>query len=169
MSKEYFEENEKKDYELFEELMMDIAPTLTIGATPKYHYCDASAVTETNVIEYELKSRTYDFNETNRTIVDKNGKEYHEIFIEAQKATHLLFSHIHSNYTHLPKYVNFFETNGVKYAVCFDLLKMGLPEKKKYKIYSDGYESTEFGWRFLLPISKATIFKKDNNRYKRIQ
>ena len=92
MSKEFFNTNEKRDYELFEELMNDVAPNTEKGAAPVYCYCDATGKTMGDItIEFELKYRTYNFNE-DKMVMEKNGKEYSEIIIEAHKIAELLIS-----------------------------------------------------------------------------
>ena len=171
MSKEFFNVNENRDYKLFEELMDDIAPSIDKGQTPTYYYCDATATTSDVIIEYELKHREYSYNEE-RKVMEKNGKEYKDIIIEAHKLCELLMSMIvYKN--HHPKYVNFIvNEDGTKYALCFDIygLDKMLKKQKFGNIYSKGYEQQEDGWRFLLPIKDAVVFKKGNNdeKYRRI-
>lgn len=172
MSVEFFDTNENRDYFLFEELMDDIAPHMEKGAAPKYFYCDATGKTIGDVVfEYELKYRNYQFNEE-KMVMEKNGKEYKDIIIEAHKLCELLMSMVVFKSQHQPKYVNFLENeDGTKYAICFDIagLSKMLNKQKFGNIYSKGYEQQEDGWRFLLPIADAIIFKKENNgRYKKI-
>lgn len=170
MSKEFFNDNEKRDYELFEELMNDVAPNTEKGAAPVYCYCDATGKTMGDIyIEFELKYRTYNFNE-NKMVMEKNGKEYSEIIIEAHKLAELLISNQLNRGTK-QKYINFIENGGTKYAICFDISNLShhLKKQKFGNIYSKGYEQQEDGWRFLLPIKDAVIFKKENNeKYKKI-
>lgn len=171
MSKEFFDKNENRDYQLFVELMDDIAPNVEKGATPKYFYCDATGRTMGDIyIEFELKYRTYNFNEE-KMVMEKNDKEYSDIIIEAHKLAELLLSHNINKGTQ-QKYVNFIEnSDGTKYAICYNISNLPQPPKKQKfgNIYSKGYEQQEDGWRFLLPIADAVIFKKENNeKYKRI-
>lgn len=170
MSKEYFNSNEEKDYGLFEELMNDIAPHMERGATKTYYYCDATGKTMGDItVEFELKYRTYNFNENDMVLV-KNNKKYKDIIIEAHKLAELLISNQLNKGTQ-QKYVNFIDNDNEKYAICFDISHLkSWPKKCKFdNIYSKGYEAEEDGWRFLLPIKDSVIFKKDNNgKYKKI-
>lgn len=168
---QFFETNETKDYQYFDELMSDLVPNFSYNATPKYCYCDATGSTDNIIYEYELKFRTYKFDANERVII-KNNKKYDTIVIEAHKLADLLVSHI-MNKNYQPKYVNFLEDETGKFAICFDLLKFPeRPKKLKYNnIHSKGYDEQEDGWRFLLPIKYATIFFKgrDKNKYVKIQ
>lgn len=171
MSKEFFNDNENRDYELFVELMDDVASNTEKGAAPKYCYCDATGKTMGDItIEFELKYRTYNFNE-DKMVMEKNGKEYSEIIIEAHKIAELLISNQLNRGTK-QKYINFIENDdNTKYAICYDISNLPQhPKKQKFgNIYSKGYEQQEDGWRFLLPIKDAVIFKKENNeKYKKI-
>lgn len=173
MNSEYFRKNEQTDYELFVELMADIAPNVKVGETPQYFYCDATATTISDiVVEHELKRRYYQFNDEKMVMVN-NGKEYDEIIIEAHKLCELLLSMHITNNVHQAKYANFIiNEDGTKYAICFDIhgLNRMLKKKKFSNIYSKGYEQQEDGWRFLLPIKDAIIFRKNNGgRYTKIQ
>ena len=171
MSKEFFNTSEERDYRLFVELMNDVAPHMEKGATKTYYYCDATGRTMGDIyIEFELKYRTYNFNE-DKMVMENDGKEYSDVIIEAHKLAELLISNQINRGTQ-QKYVNFIENgDGTKYAICYDISHLSQhPKKQKFgNIFSKGYEQQEDGWRFLLPIKNAVIFKKENNeKYKKI-
>lgn len=168
MSKEFFDDNEKRDYELFNEFMTDVCPNGEWGRTETYYYCDATGKTTTDTIDYEIKWRTYKFDENKRVLVNDKNKEFTDLIIEAHKLADLLISVLLHNKS---KYINFMETDGVMYAFCYDIgsIKEHLKKHQFNNIYSKGYGKQEDGWRFLIPIKDCVIFKKENNgKYKKI-
>lgn len=163
MNKEYFNKNEERDYQLMSDLNSKLSLT-DFGKAPEKHHFDASGITSTgDKVGIEIKYRNQNY--TNGKL---SGTTYtaDTMMIEAHKAASLLFDFTMTNT--IPLYVNF--TNDGNIAIVYNLTKLkNIPKKKNYyNIQSKGYERTENGDRFLLPLDEAFIYKRENNMWVRI-
>jgi hypothetical protein len=119
----------------------------------------------------ELKNR-YKYN----LEIDENGNYYcikenssykcNTIFCEANKMSELLLEYQYNNKRE-PLYINFTKND---YVLVFNLNKLLIkPDYEIYYVRNEGYNFTEKCYRYLLNITDATIYKKENDSYTLIQ
>lgn len=164
MGKEFFNVNEKTDYEMLTNLNDAILHLNEIGETPLGHYTDASGYTCSNrYMNMELKNRNQELrtNEKGEYYIHgwkDDGSEYdcNGVYIEQHKVCDMLLDYVVHGYE--PIYINFLKNC----IIVYNLSKLkNRPQRFKRKIKSKGYDKIEIGTREDLHINDATIY--DNN------
>lgn len=149
MNKKYAEQHEANDFELMIELN-SLFHLKDLGRMEDNHPTDASGFTQDGrYIEIELKRRYI------------NVDTYKTIIIEPYK---MKYAREHKDIIQL--YVNFTDDG---YAIVFNLNDINNPVENMYDIPSKLYERVKASKRYELPIKDAWIYKKENNKYKRIK
>lgn len=169
-NKQFFNENENRDFNKLVDFN-DKYLHAQITRNGEGESIDAYGIlSDGRNAAIELKNR-YNFN----LEVDENGNYYcvnvtngyscNTIFCEANKMSELLLEHQYNKRE--PLYINFTKND---YVLVFNLNK--LVNKPQYKILyveNEGYNFTEKCYRYLLNISDATIYKKENDTYRLVQ
>lgn len=168
MDKQFFDDNENRDYELLKDFNSKLNLT-NLGRTKYLSTIDASGITSTeDIAMIELKYRNYDIAKDGEyKIVNKKGTfTGNTVFIESHKASSLYIASVCLKT--IPLYINFFD-NG--YVVVYNMLKLNHEpvETDERKIYSKGYQSFEMAKRIELSLKDAYIYRKENNEYKLVQ
>lgn len=163
MDKEFFNKNEKRDYQLLEQFNKETNLFTELYQAPKKHYYDASGKTrDGRTVIIEIKNRNQVLLDDGRVSgCSSSGKEYIEdtLFIENNKSMDILMDALH--YNQVPLYVNFLQDGTV---IIHNLLKLKRRPKRyeNMAIRSKGYQKMEIGMRQGLYIDDACIYK--NNR-----
>ena len=154
MNQDYANQCEIDDFELLRDFNDKKFKLNKLGRTPSKYSSDASGYTQDGrYINIELKSRDNDIN------------EYDSLQIETHKAYDLLDEYVRDN--KIPLYINFLKDGHV---VVFNLAKLKhKPYKKRVRTWSKLYQDYENGYKALLKLEDAFIYKKQNNHYKLIQ
>ena len=168
MNKEFADEREKTDFELFEDFN-EYLKLIELGKCPEKHHTDASGETrDGRLINAELKSRNQvllpNLKISGRTT---DGKDYtaNTIYIEAHKAGDMLLDFVAEGKE--PLYINFLLDNVV---IVYNIAKLRhRPNKVAKRIYSKLYQGFELAKREELLIRDAWIYKKINNEWKMIK
>ncbi len=158
---DFFNENEKKDYELLT-LFNEKLRLNKLGKTPRKWYYDASGYTSLNTYtEIELKNRKGKYkNETTVELVNRWGGYYDSttIFIEPQHYARMKDDWWFDGV--VPMYVNFMEDGTILVWNLSTLKKK--PQWEWVSNIKDKGNNTEKGeWRILLPVDEAYIYNKD--------
>lgn len=159
MDKEFFSQQEEIGFEKMYSLN-EYFQLSDFGRTPEKYDFDASGVTKTgSVVAIEIKNRL------NYTLED--FKRFGSVVIEPHKLAEMYTAHIFDKY--IPLYVNFTEDG---YAIVFNLTDtkdIKYSTSQRYaSIQSKGYERTEKGGRFEIPMSYAKVYWKDCGEWKRV-
>lgn len=165
MNREYANELEKTDFELFQDFN-NYLKLLDLGQCPYEHHSDASGLTrDGRHVDAELKFRNQVLLDDLKTISGstKNGRTYtaSTIFIEGHKIADMLLDYVCLNREQL--YVNFLNDDVI---ILFNVAKLKhRPNKVVKKIYSELYQSIELAKRQELDMRDAWIYKKINNEW----
>ena len=157
MNKQYFEKNEKTDYEKLIRFNSKTGAFEHLFQMIEKHYYDASGITKDGrECQIELKSRnailTDDYKISSSTFVDDN------LFIEDHKASDILLEAISRRSE--PLYINFLDDG---HTIIFNLLRLKRRPKRysNLKIESKGYGKMEFANRQGLYLTDAAIYNNE--------
>lgn len=160
MEKNYFEENETNDFEIFKKLNSDIGILQEFNTMPKKHCMDVSGKTDLTKVMIELKNRT------------GNITSFEDVYIESKKAAYLYMMWVLDNY--IPLYINYFRDNKEdEYPEIIAIWRLDKLSTFKYhpttKTTSKGYGKDEYRERFgLMPVD-AVMYKLIDGKYIKIK
>lgn len=169
MGKEYYTEEELKDYELLKDFNNNMLNLNRLGQTPQKYYYDASGYTSTNqYVEMELKNRNGELLSNNRQVKlykAKTNTPYtvSTIYIEPQHYSRLKDDYEWDNNI-VPLYINYLNDD-ITLVWNLSTLKKKPDWKWATDVWDEGANKYKSEWRVLLPINEAYIYKNNKLIY----
>ena len=155
----FYRDKEQEDW-LAMQSFNSLLSLTQLGQTPVGTFYDVSGYTnDGTLVEIELKGRNISLDDLNNNPVYSEG-----IIVEAEKISDMLFD---SNIEHtIPLYINFLNDNHI---VVFNFKRFKKrPQRKKIRIKNQGEGVNEKVTRYYLPLEEGIIYKKEGDKYTKI-
>ena len=158
-NKNFYRDKEQEDW-LAMQSFNSLLSLTQLGQTPVGTFYDVSGYTnDGTLVEIELKGRNISLDDLNNNPVYSEG-----IIVEAEKISDMLFdSNIEGT---IPLYINFLNDNHI---VVFNFKRFKKrPQRKKIRIKNQGEGVNEKVTRYYLPLEEGIIYKKEGDKYTKI-
>ncbi len=158
-NKNFYRDKEEEDW-LAMKSFNSLLSLTQLGQTPVGTFYDVSGYTnDGTLVEIELKGRNISLDDLNNNPVYSEG-----IIVEAEKISDMLFdSNIEGT---IPLYINFLNDNHI---VVFNFKRFKKrPQRKKIRIKNQGEGVNEKVTRYYLPLDEDIIYKKEGDKYIKI-